>query len=103
MNCVVLVALIVKFSFALTIDENIPGHLKPLGHHGIPVKDGIDELVNFPIPNEFYKNYAANSKPFIVRGVLPSINFPAYKRWNDKYLRYCINVVSRGTLFLLFR
>lgn len=65
----------------------IPGHMKPLGHHRKPL-GGVTIFEDFPSPTEFYENYVAKSLPFVVKGVLEKGQFPAYKLWTDKYLRY---------------
>ncbi|KAK3095838.1 hypothetical protein FSP39_019795 [Pinctada imbricata] len=64
-----------------------PGHLKPLGQHRPPL-GGVDEIEDFPLPWDFYENYVKDGgKPFILRGYLNRGEVPAYKLWNDQYLK----------------
>lgn len=82
------------FTFlSFTACENIPGHLKPLGHHRKSL-GGVTILKEFPSPTDFYENYIAKSVPFIVKGVLENGQFPAYKLWTDQYLEYVLFIYT---------
>lgn len=68
------------------VDENLIGHLKPLGSHKLPSVE-IDEftLENAPRPAEFFEKYVRPSKAAIFRGVVSSSR--AHNLWTDEYVR----------------
>ena len=62
-----------------------PGHMKALGSHRPPVKNGVDVLDSVPSPLEFFDKYVKEGKPVLFRGA--SKNMKAFKLWSDEYLR----------------
>lgn len=66
-------------------DENLNGHLKPLGSQIAPIGDvlAIDEV---PSPEEFFYKYVQPGKPVLFKGA--ALNSPAYEKWTDEYMRY---------------
>lgn len=83
------------------VSDLIPGHMKPLGHHRKPL-GGVTIFDDFPSPKEFYEDYVSKSQPFVVKGVLEKGQFPAYKLWTDKYLRYERGFKEIINTFILF-
>ncbi|XP_046858882.1 uncharacterized protein LOC124452390 isoform X2 [Xenia sp. Carnegie-2017] len=65
-------------------DENLNGHLKPLGSQIAPIGDvlAIDEV---PSPEEFFYKYVQPGKPVLFKGA--ALNSPAYEKWTDEYMR----------------
>ena len=62
-----------------------PGHMKALGSHRPPVKNGVDVLDSVPSPLEFFDKYVKEGKPVLFRGA--GKNMKAFKLWSDEYLR----------------
>ena len=65
-------------------DEDPRGHLKPLGSHQ-PPEGTIDSVEGYLNPDVFYKNHIRASKPVLFKGAAHTL--PAFKLWNDDYLR----------------
>lgn len=62
------------------------GHLKPLGSH-LPPSGGVTMTGMFPEPRVFYENFVKPGQPLLLRDALNSIEFPAFQKWTDHYLR----------------
>ena len=87
-SCIYLLPLLeLVLPYVHIVDPHPSGHLKPLGHHRPPI-GGIDVLTSFPDPKDFYENFVKASRPALFRGILENGFLPAYKLWNDEYLRW---------------
>lgn len=62
------------------------GHMKPLGSH-LPPSDGVTMIGMFPEPRVFFENFVKPGKPLLLRKALDSIEFPAFQKWTDNFLR----------------
>lgn len=64
--------------------ENLQGHMERLGLQRKP--EGHVEILNeLPSPLEFFDKYVSPGKPVVFKGAAKEM--PAFKNWNDEYLR----------------
>ncbi|KAK3710653.1 hypothetical protein QZH41_011006 [Actinostola sp. cb2023] len=61
------------------------GHLQPLGNHREPENNLIDELLQVPSAEEFWKKYVKPSKAVVLRGAAK--HSPAFTKWTDEYVK----------------
>ena len=65
--------------------EDLPGHLKPLGAHRPP--EQVRRLGHLPSPREFHEGYVVPKTPVVLEGALR--NSPVWRKWQeDDYIRY---------------
>ncbi len=69
---------------SLDKNEDIPGHLQPLGSHR-PPEGHIDIVEGFLEPETFYTEYVHINKPVLFRGAAEEM--VAFQLWDDKYLK----------------
>ena len=68
-----------------SISTDLPGHLQRLGMQ--KEKEGhIDILKELPSPIEFFEKYVTPGRPAVFKGAAKKM--PAFKNWDDEYLRY---------------
>lgn len=67
-----------------TGQEDLPGHLQPLGAHMPP--EQVRRLSHLPSPREFHEDYVVPKTPVIFEGALK--NSPVWRNWqDDNYIR----------------
>ena len=70
---------------SLVVSSEVPvGHLLPFGEHR-PAEGSIDVEDGLIDPEMFYNQYFKEKKPVLFKG--GAKNMPAFKLWNDDYLR----------------
>ena len=68
-----------------TGQEDLPGHLQPLGAHMPP--EQVRRLSHLPSPREFQEKFVAPKTPVIFDGAMR--NSPTCVNWqDDEYIRY---------------
>ena len=68
-----------------TGQEDLPGHLQPLGAHMPP--EQVRRLSHLPSPREFQEKFVTPQTPVIFEGAMR--NSPVWRNWqNDGYFRY---------------
>lgn len=73
-----------------------PGHLQPIGNSG-PVHP-IDHVDGFLPPKVFIEKYLKKNRPLLMRGAAKAS--PAFKLWNDAYLRSKTPPGKDGNVFV---
>ncbi|XP_041366642.1 lysine-specific demethylase JMJ30-like [Gigantopelta aegis] len=77
--------LLFKFAALSVCDEDPPGHMQPICNY--PPVQSVATMDDFPTPEYFFRWFTSPGHPVVFKSVLDKIDFPAYHKWTDDYLR----------------
>ena len=81
----VTVVLLITLVVFVRNEDNVPGHMQPIGSHR-PPEESIEVRTSVPDPLEFYDKYMTKHIPVLFKGALAGT--PAVTLWgDDEYLR----------------
>ena len=90
-------------NFSNSSEVNLPGHMKKLGLQR-KSEGHVEILHELPTPLEFYDKYVREGKPVVFKGAAKEM--PAYKNWNDEYLRWdfqtCLFILCCASLIPMY-
>ncbi|XP_041360609.1 bifunctional peptidase and arginyl-hydroxylase JMJD5-like [Gigantopelta aegis] len=66
-------------------DDDPPGHMQPMCNY--PPLQKAATMDDFPTPEYFFRWLTSPGQPVVFKSVLDKIDFPAYHKWTDDYLR----------------
>ena len=76
------------------IDEDLPGHMQPLGSHMPP--EYVKRVSDFPTPSQFVEQYLHTKQPVVFEGLIKDLD--VRKKWaDDNYLRSVKNNIAAYT------